>query len=255
MSAARDIRELLDGWPYDPENDVRIVRGQDGREVLQVRTPLGLEQLEMQGRPDGSRPHEMVSALEFYQQKLVVARAAGNEAGFELSARDCAELFGEGTLYYFRYLRLFQLRRWADTVRDTTRNLQLFDFVLRYAAREQDRKYLEKWRPYLQRMNAAASALFWLERGDAAKALKIVQDGHEQIAALEEMDDDTFRFERDRSLAALRELEQEIQKRQPVSAVERLQRELRRAIDRQEFERAVELRDQIRELRAQQNIQ
>lgn len=251
MSDAGDIRELLAGWPFDPENDARIVRGKDGREILQVRTPLGLEQLEMQGRPDGVRPHGLESALEFHQQRLGQAKAAGEEADFELADEDCAELFSEGTLYYFRYLRLFQLKRWADTLGDTTRNLRLFDFVRSHAAREEDRDYLQKWRPYLLRMHTAASALLALEQDAAAQALKIVQTGRDQIAALEELDDDTFHFERKRSQAALRDLEKQIQRAQPVSPVERLQRQLRRAIERQEFERAAELRDRIRELKAQ----
>ena len=65
------------------------------------------------------------------------------------------------------------------------------------------------------------------------------------------MDDDTFRFERERSLSALRALEKQVRQKQPVSPVELLQRQLRRAIERQEFERAAELRDRIRELQAQ----
>jgi hypothetical protein len=255
MNETGDIRGLLEDWPYDPENDARIVRGKDGREILQVRTPLGLEQLEMQGRPDGARPHAMETALEFHRQKLARAKAAGSEDGFELSAEHCAELFSEGTLFYFRYLRLFQLKRWADTVRDTTRNLRLFDFVRSYAAREEDREYLEKWRPYILRMNTAASALLCLEQGDAPKALKIIQTGRDQIAALDEMDDETFRFERKRSQAALRELEKQLQRTQPVSPMDRLQRQLHCAIERQEFERAAELRDRIRTLRAQQTTQ
>jgi hypothetical protein len=250
-----DIRELLDGWPYDPESDARIVRGRDGRELLQVRTPLGVEQLEMEGRPDGARPHELESVLEFYRQELARAKAAGGEAGFELSAQDCAALFSEGTLYYLRYFRLFQLKRWTETVRDTGRNLQLFDFVRRYAAREDDRDYLEKWRPYVLRMNAIASAVGWLEQGDAPKALEIVRNSREQLAVLEAMDDDTFRFERERSLATLREFEREIQLKQPVSPVELLQRQLHRAVERQEFERAAELRDRIRALRARREPQ
>jgi hypothetical protein len=253
MSDTGDIRELLDGWPYDPENDARIVRGRDGREFLQIRTALGLEQLEMKGRPDGTRPHGMDSVLEFYQQKLAQAKAAGGEAEFELSEQDCAELFSEGTMYYFRYLRLFQLKRWTETVRDTARNLQLFDLIHRYAAREEDRVYLERWRPYVVRMTAIASALRCLEKGDAAMALKIVQNGREQVAALEDLDDDTFRFERERSLGALRELEKEIRQKQPVSPVELLQRQLRRAVERQEFERAAELRDRIRALGARRD--
>lgn len=250
MNDGNDIRELLDGWPFDPDNDARIIRGGDGREILQIRTPLGVEQLEIQGRPDGARPHHMESALEFYERQLTKAEDAGREGEFELSAQDCAELISEGTLYYFRYLRLFQLNRWADTVRDTDRNLRLFDFIRRYAVREEDRQYLEKWRPYLLRMNTAAAVLQHLEQGDARAALQIVQSGRERIEGLEEMDDDTFRLERERSMEALRELEKQVAQKQPVSPVELLQRELRRAIDRQEFERAAELRDRIRELRA-----
>ena len=249
MNDSNDIRDLLDDWPFDPDNDARIIRGKDGREILQIRTPVGLEQLELQGRPDGIRPHQMDSSLEFYQQKLARAEAAGNESDFELDPQDCAELIGEGTLYYFRYLRLFQLNRWADTVRDTARNLGLFDFIRRYAAHEEDQQYLEKWRPYLVRMNIAASALQHLEAGDAPKALKIVQSGREQIEALEDMEDETFELERERSLAALTELETQLQQKQPISPMEVLQRQLRSAIERQEFERAAELRDKIRELR------
>jgi len=255
MNNSTDIRDLLDDWPFDPDNDARIVRGKDGREILQIRTPIGLEQIEMQGRPDGVRPHQMGSALEFYEQKLARAEAAGNEAEFVLDPQDCAELIGEGTLYYFRYLRLFQLNRWAETARDTDRNLRLFDFIRRYAAHEEDQQYLEKWRPYLVRMNVAASALQHLEQGDPPKALKIVQSGREQIEALADMDDETFQLERERSLAALTELETQLQQKQPVSPVESLQRQLRRAIERQEFERAAELRDRIRELRAKKPAQ
>jgi hypothetical protein len=250
MNDPVDLRRLLQSWPHDPEKPARIVRGEDGREILQVRTPLGVEQLEMEGRPDGARPHGMDSALAFQLERLARAQAVGREADFELSVEDCAELFGEGTLYYFRYLHLFQLERWADTVRDTARNLRLFDFVHRHAAREEDRDNLEKWRPYILRMNAVASAMLSLEHGDAAKALQIIQTARDQIAALAEMDDEAFRFERERSQAALRELEAQVRRTQPVSPLERLERQLRRAIEHQEFERAAELRDRIRELRA-----
>jgi len=243
MNDSNDIRDILEAWPYDPNDDARIVRGRDGREILQIRTPIGLEQLELQGRPDGARPHQMDSALEFYEEEL--ARAG---ADFELNEQDCAELIGEGTFYYLRYLRLFQLHRWADTVRDTARNLRLFDFIHRYAARAEDQEYLEKWRPYLLRINTAASALQHLETGDASHALQIVQKGREQIEELADMDDETFQVERERSLTALAELEKQIQKKQPVSPVEQLQRQLQGAIERQEFERAAELRDRIREM-------
>lgn len=246
MSDSFDLRRLLDGWPYDPEDDARIVRGEEGREILQVRTPVGIEQLEMQGRPDGARPHGMESALDFQLKRLASTKDSGN--AFELDADDCAELFAEGTVYYFRYVRLFQLKRWAETVRDTARNLRLFDLVHEHAAREDDRNNLEKWRPYVIRMNAVASALMTLDQG-ADKALQIVQAAIERIESLEELDNETFTFERTRSLAALRELEGQIEKARPVSVLDRLEQQLQRAIDTQEFERAAQLRDRIRDLK------
>jgi len=254
MSDVFDLRLLLERWPYDPENDARVVKVADGREVLQVRTPVGIEQLEMDGRPDGERPHGMESALEFHLKRLAESEAAGTEGEFELDEEHCAELFGEGTLYYLRYIRLFQLRRWGETVRDTRRNLRLFDFVRQYARQEEDQDYLERWRPYLVRMNAAASAAMTLEQGSHDQALEIIRVAIERIEALAEMEDETFLFERTRSLASLHDLAAQIQETRPVSAMERLERQMERAINRQDFERAAELRDRIRQLKAEAAI-
>ncbi len=249
MSEIDDLRRLLQSWPYDPENDTRIIHGEEGREILQVRTALGVEQFEINGRPDGARPHDMESALEFYEEKLAEAAAAGREADFDLSAEDCSELFHEGTLYYFRYVRFFQLRDWARTVRDTTRNLRAFDFIHTHARREEDRQFLEKWRPYILRVNASAAAMFEIERQAHHKALQIVEGAIAKIEEMDELDDDTFRFERERSLTALRDLGAQIQKNRPLSKVEQLEHQLNRAIEKQEFERAAQLRDRIKELK------
>ena len=90
-----------------------------------------------------------------------------------------------------------------------------------------------------------------VDRGAYDKARKIVQEVSRNIEALDELEDDTFKFERDRSLMALRELEAQIQKNRPQSELEQLEQQLRRAIEKQEFERAAQLRDRIRELRQQ----
>ena len=54
----RDLDDVIQGWPYDPEPGehlAREVRARDGRMVLQVRIELGVLQLEVGGRPDGLR--------------------------------------------------------------------------------------------------------------------------------------------------------------------------------------------------------
>src|SRR2546423_6032335 len=254
MSDAIDLKQILAAWPYDPENDARVARvGKgNGREVLQVRTPVGLEQYELDGRPDGIRPHLRESIFEFHLARFEQARIAGQQEDFDLSPTDCAELFNEGTLYYLRYVRLFQLRDWTRTVRDTARNLRVFDFVREHARREEDREFLEKWRPYILRVNASAAAMQQIEKGAYQRAQSILKTTVEKIESLDELDDETFAFERDRSLTALRELLTQIEKNQPLTELEQLERQLGRAIEKQEFERAAQLRDKIRELKKQQ---
>ena len=82
MRKSPDIRELLEEWPYDADNSTRIVPCADGRDVLQVRTPVGIEQYELAGRPDGLRPHNAESAFEFYHARLVRLQAAGEQDEF-----------------------------------------------------------------------------------------------------------------------------------------------------------------------------
>src|SRR4051794_24001730 len=109
-----DLRELLNSWPYDPEDDVRLITAADGRELLQVRLPLGIEQYELSGRPDGERPYGKESALQHQLDKLAIAEREGSS--FALDSDECAELFTEGTLYYYRYLHLFQVKDWSGTL-------------------------------------------------------------------------------------------------------------------------------------------
>ena len=55
--------------------------------------------------------------LEYYLQRLEHHRGRGKEEDFELTPQECAELFNEGTIFYFRYVRLFQLKDWSRTIR------------------------------------------------------------------------------------------------------------------------------------------
>ena len=251
-----DLREMLAGWPYDPENAVRLTRGADGRPIMQVRTPLGIEQYELDGRPDGRHPHNMESVLDFQRARLVMAQAPksvsalaeGSKASFRLSVEECAELFEESVPYYYRYVHLFEIQDWARTARDTARNLELFEFVRRYARRKEDRQHLEQWRPYVLRMNAVARAMLELETRAHNRALAILRKTIAQIEALPELDNRTFELERERSLEALRETVANIEKNRPLSEREQLERELRKAVETEKFERAAELRDRIRVL-------
>ena len=244
MAIDPDLKTLLESWPYDPDDCVRVVILTNGREVMQVRLPLGIEQYEIDGRPDGQRPHDAESALDYHLDR---SKNIGDSA-FELSPDDCVELFNEGVLYYYRYLHLFQINDWRRTLRDTDRNLVLFDFVSRHATREEDKHYLEQWRPYVIRINAVAAAMLELADDCHQKALLIVKTAADKIEALPEIDEDTFKFERQRSLDALHDLADQIEKTMPQTELEKLETQLHEAVTAEHYEQAAQLRDQIRRL-------
>ena len=100
-------------------------------------------------------------------------------------------------------------------------------------------------------MNASAAGMLAVEKGAHAAALKILNAAIQRIESLDEMNDETFKFEQRRSVAALRELAAQIKQNKPMSPLERLERQLHDAIAKQDFERAAQLRDRLRELRGQ----
>lgn len=72
------MRTLLQDWPLSPENDARIFRDEDGRQIIRVCTPEDIERLELPGRPDSTRPHGMQLALEYHLERLASSKAAGS---------------------------------------------------------------------------------------------------------------------------------------------------------------------------------
>lgn len=176
MSGAPDLRGFLNSWPYDPDNNVRVAPGANGREIIVVRQPMGLETYEADGRPDGQQPYGMESALDFQLTRFAAAIRAGAEAVFQLAATDCTELFHEGTLYHYRFVYFFRVKDWARAERDTARNLRLLDFVKQHAEHDEDRAQFEHWRPDTTRIKAAARAMILLQNEHYQEALHITRD-------------------------------------------------------------------------------
>ena len=245
----KDISDIISQWQYDPEANVRTVEGPDGQDVLQVRVDQGafqgILQLNLDGRPDGDRPHGREYALDHYRSLL---REEG-ESGFSLGPEACEELFDEGTRIYGRYVFLLQLKDYARVVRDTERNMRLFRFVNSYAERGEDRDNLERWWPYILRIHATAKARLASAEGDFDAALQAVELARQKIEALKPVEAEEFFVERERAGEALDELERELAEKRPRSPAERLEELLQQAIDREDFEEAARLRDRIRALR------
>ncbi len=238
-----DISHILQEWPYDPEKNVRRFISPDGSEKLQVRLPLGIEQYELDGRPDGLRPEGRESYLELFQGRL-----EGQDRETRcLSPGDCALLYEEGVLYYFRYLLCFQIGDYDRVIRDTRRNLCLIDLLDARAVRDEDRVRLEQYRPYILRMLASARVLQRAGGDDFESAKKILSAAIGEIDRLEEVPTPTFEFEKKRSLAILRGMVEEMRRRHVVpSEKEQLRRRLRAAVETEDYERAAKLRDRLK---------
>ena len=172
------LRWFLDSWPYHPSQNVRLAHGVDGRDVILVRQPMGLEEYEIDGRPDGKRVHGMESVFHFHHARISTLLQSNTPGLAELTAEECTELFDEGLTYYQRLLVLFRLNDWTRVKRDAARTIQLMDFVKRYASCAEDRVQLEQWRRDITRINAAARALSFCEKSRFPEALQIASQTH-----------------------------------------------------------------------------
>ncbi|HEX4083774.1 MAG TPA: UvrB/UvrC motif-containing protein [Chthoniobacteraceae bacterium] len=240
-----DLNDLLRDWPHEPgQIKVRRILGSDGKEKIQLRIDLGVIQMETSGRPDGERPHGCESLLA-YHQAMVEEKEAANEQ-YALSPEEVSELQQEGIQYYHRYISLFQLNDFQGVIRDTQRNIDLFNFVNQHANGDEFAHSLEQFRPYVLMMNTRARASIELERKDYGAALRQIERGRQKIVDLFTDNENTDLAERSPEVAFLDEWMEEIRARQPLTKLEKLQREMENAIAAEAYERAAELRDAIR---------
>lgn len=249
MAAIADITEILRSWKFDPDNQVRIIQAQDGRDVLQIRQPLGIEQYELEGRPDGARPEGRECHVELFLERLQNHVAEhGSDEGFRIDHEDYQLLQNEGVLYYYRYLVLFQIGDFERTARDTEHNLRICELVEKYVAADEDKNEILQYRPYILRMFAIAKAMISLHQELKSAARQILESAIQEIENMPAIDTPAFQFERIRSLKYLRSTLKQVQEQKP-NPLEHLRKELDAAIEEEDYEKAAQLRDQIRAMK------
>jgi hypothetical protein len=247
-----DLNTILRDWPHENGNvKVRKIAGLDGREKLQLRVDLGVLQMEMTGRPDGERPHNCESLLEYHQRRAIRAEEKGE--AYELTPEQCAELQQEGIQYYHRYLSLFQINDFAGVMRDTQRNLDLFTFVAEHTDREELSWSLQQFRPYVLMMNTRARASIFLGEGKFAEAMGEIERGRDAISEFFQRSNFPELVSKSSEIAFLDEWLEEVKEKRPLSKLEIMQREMEAAIAKELYERAAELRDAIKLLKTQKS--
>ncbi|HEY1771164.1 MAG TPA: UvrB/UvrC motif-containing protein [Chthoniobacterales bacterium] len=248
-----DLNSLLQDWPHENGTiKVRKVPGLDGREKLQLRIDLGLLQMEMDGRPDGARPHNCESLLAYHQRRAARAEERGHE--YELTPEQCGELQQEGIQYYHRYLSLFQIDDYAGVVRDTQRNLDLFSFVDDHSNRDDLVSSFQQFRPYVLMMNTRAKVSILLADGQFADAIRGIETGRERISEFYQQSSFPEMEAKSSEIAFLDEWLDEVRAKRPLSKLEVMEREMDRAVAGERYERAAELRDAIRNFKSRPEV-
>jgi len=246
-----DLNDLLRDWPHEPGMiKVRKILGADGKEKVQLRIDLGLIQMETTGRPDGQEPHDCESLLDYYKERARRAEKKGDP--WTLNADEIGELQQEGVQYYHRYISFFQLCDYRGVIRDTQRNLDMFAFVAKHAEREELAQSVEQFTPYVLMMNTRAHASIEIEREEFAAAARKIEEGMERISAFYAEHGSPEAAANSAELGFLGEWLEEIRAKQPLTKLEKMQREMDNAIASEAYERAAELRDAIK---AHQNKQ
>lgn len=246
-AASKDITPVLKGWDYEPGTiGVRRITGRDGRPKLQMRLDLGVLQMEVDGRPDGARPHGHDSLLDYFEQLLKEhERRNGTELGFHLSGDQCQSLREEAVQYYHRYLTLFVLEDFDGVVRDTERNLRLLDLCGKYAESEHDRMVLEQYRPYITMMNTRGRASVLMKANQYDKALEVIRAGLGDIKAFFARFGQLEAYGHASEVRLLKRFARQVRRKIPVDPVRKLENQLNRAVKAERYEEAARLRDEI----------
>lgn len=226
-----DLGAFLNAFPYEPGRvNARLVRGEDGREFLQVRVELGVLQLTCEGRPDG-----LPSVLE-----AVCLAPVGR-----LDQATCAAMRLELGQLQQRAVAYLAVGEASRALMDANSMLEAIELV---SARGSalDREWAESGRfsVLVLRTRCAASALVALGRPrDAAAAVD---------AGLGQLRDAAARmgiggaFDTLGDVVGLRVLRDTLVPQLPPAQRSELEERLRAAVRAENYELAAILRDELR---------
>ncbi len=244
-----DISDLLNSWEYQAgQIVVRRFKGKDGKEKIQLRVDLGLLQMDAFGRPDGKKPFGHETLFEHFKNRLqkFMDDHEGSDEGFKLDAEECSKLQQEAIQFHHRYICLFQLKDYLGVIRDTDRNISVFDFVEKYAEQRELALSVQQLRPQLLMMQVRAKATMALEGGSHDDAILAVEEGLEELRQFFSRIERPELMEQSAEAASLDAYLTEIRSTRPLSERERLEQALDDAIRREDYEKAAQLRDKLK---------
>ena len=238
-SKSEHIDEILRDWEYEPYSlSVRIANGADGRNMLQMRIDMGILQLEMEGRPDGTRPEGSDTYLDYLQSQQMRLGAE-----FVLDEDQCNEVDREFVQYYHRRICWLRLQKYSQAVDDANHTLTLMDFCKEHSPDEQWTMSHEQYRPFVMFHRTQATGLGLLEDEGAEAAIQAISDGLDELRDVFEEYEAEEQFEEDELVRRLMELRETLRKEYEVGQT--LHEQLADAVATEQYELAAKLRDEI----------
>jgi hypothetical protein len=238
----RDLQSydrMLRDWAFEPGRPVvRRAKGDDGREVLQMRVDMGILQLETKGRPDGDRPSGLAT---YYDYLVAAAFQEGTE--FELDETRQQEVDREFYQYYHRRICWLTLNEYALAAEDAEHSLRLMDFTSANAADREWALMHEQYRPFVMFHQVQATALTRLQADEPEGAVQVIGSGLDSLRSLFLQHGAEEHFDADVFVQKLREMQESIKSHFHLGPT--LAEQLADAVATEQYELAAKLRDRL----------
>ncbi|OYP34712.1 UvrB/UvrC motif-containing protein [Rhodopirellula sp. MGV] len=239
MKRTMHLDDLLKDWEFDPHTlNVRMVKGNDGRDVIQMRVDMGILQLETIARPDGQVIEGYPSYLEYLQETLLATPE------LVLDEDQCMEVDREFMQFYHRRICWLRLQYYNRAVMDADHTLRLMDVSERVSPDEDWTRSHEQYRPFVLFHRTQAAALGALEDNESGEeAVQAINIGLETIREFFTKHEAEEHFDEDELVVRLVELRETLRSEYEVGQT--LREKLSTAVEQEQYELAAKLRDEL----------
>lgn len=238
MKRSMHLDDLLSQWAFDPATlNVRLVKGKDGRDVIQMRVDMGVLQLETTGRPDGLP----IEGCETYLEYLQLQHLAQPDR--TLSEEECGEVDREFMQFYHRRICWLRLQHYHRAVMDADHTLRLMNLSDEMSPDEEWAGTHQQYRPFVLFHRTQAEALGELEENTAEHAVQAINRGLETIRDFFDQHGAEEHFEEDELVVRLVELRESLRTEYAVGQT--LRERLEAAVEQEQYELAARLRDEL----------
>jgi hypothetical protein len=237
MSSYKGLDGILHDWEFDPHSlSVRLVKGDDARDVIQMRVDLGVLQMETQGRPDGLTPDGFATFLD---SMLHIEK---QDEDFVMSDDQCFEADREFVQFYHRRISWLRLQHYHRAVEDADHTLALMDVCRDHSPEEEWTMSHEQYRPFVLFHRTQAAALAALDDSDANEAVSEINQGLQMMRSVFEEHEAEEEFNQDEMVLQLIKLRDSL-KDEYIGPT--LQERLAEAVQTEQYELAAKLRDEL----------